>query len=189
MKKSHLILFVAAICLLSACYSHKKVVNAGLPYSNDILWPDGYKPAESRFFVPNEITINASPQTVWDILIDAEQWHNFYDIASGLKIENTTNAKLSPSALFTWFPAGKFTSTVKQFKPPYELAWYAEDDNMKMTVYHAWLIIPTENGCKVVTQESQNGPRTFWEKTFVPKMVLKHHQKWLEGIKKTAENK
>lgn len=188
MKNSHSILLIACAIVLSSCYSHKKVVNAGLPYSNDISWPDGYKPAESSFFVPNEIDIKASPQTVWDILLEAEKWHHFYKKASGLKIQNSTQTKLTPNAVFTWYPAGKFTSTIKKFNPPNELAWYAEDEKMKMTVYHTWIIIPTEDGCKLVTQESQNGPRTFWEKVFVPKMVLKDHQNWLEGIKKTAEN-
>jgi hypothetical protein len=36
--------------LLSSCYSHKKVVQSSLPYSEKINWPKGFKPAESDFF-------------------------------------------------------------------------------------------------------------------------------------------
>lgn len=174
--------------LLSSCYSHKKVLNEGLPHRNNFAWPSDYEPSVSDFFVPNEIDINASAQIVWDVLINAEQWHLFYKQAKGLKIKNGTEGKLFHSAVFTWYPAGKFTATIRDFEAPYQLAWYAEDRKKSMTVYHAWKIIPTKKGCTLVTQESQNGPRTFWEKVFVPNMIKKHHQKWLEGIKKIAEN-
>lgn len=189
MKKINLISVLTISLLLTSCYSHKKVVNSGKPYSKDISWPKGYKPSESGFFVHNEIVIKASPQVVWDIFIEAEKWQDYYEDAKGLKVQNSTDGKLSPTAVFTWYPAGKFTSTIKKFEPPYEIAWHAEEENMKMTVYHAWLIIPTKDGCKMISQESQNGPRTFWEKVFVPKMMTKKHAKWLNEIKQLAESK
>ena len=60
--------------LLSSCYSHKKVVQSSLPYSDKINWPEGYKPSEDDFFVHNEIDIKAYHQVVWDIFIHAAKW-------------------------------------------------------------------------------------------------------------------
>ena len=54
--------------LLSSCYSHKKVIQSSLPYSEQINWAQSFKPVESDFFIYNEIDIKASPQVVWDIL-------------------------------------------------------------------------------------------------------------------------
>jgi hypothetical protein len=187
MKKQNITLALVSGFLFFSCYSHKKVLKEGLPYSKSISWPIGYNPSESDFFVPNEIHIKASPQVVWDVLIQAEKWQDFYKKAKGLDVQNATDGKLFLSAIFTWYPAGKFTSTIQKFEAPSEIAWSADDGKEGMAVYHAWKIIPTENGCKLITQESQNGPRTFWEKIFVPKMVKKHHQMWLEGIKTLAE--
>ncbi len=35
-----------------------------------------------------------------------------------------------------------------------------------------WLIIPTEYGCKLITDESQNGWLTFFEKLFQGKNLV-----------------
>ncbi|ANF49133.1 hypothetical protein A0O34_00535 [Chryseobacterium glaciei] len=82
--------------------------------------------------------------------------------------------KLNPASVFIWNPAGKFTSTIKEFNAPYNIAWLGETDNKNMTVYNAWMIIPTIEGCKVVSNESQKGPKTKMEKIFAPNMVRKN---------------
>ena len=173
--------------LLSSCYSQKKVVQSSLPYSNKINWPEGYKPTEADFFIHTEIYIKASPQVVWDIFIHAAKWPELNKKAEGIKLLNSPDGKLNSSSVFIWSPAGKFTSTIKEFNPPYNIAWYGESDNKKMTVYNAWMIIPTDEGCKVVSNESQNGPKTRMEKIFAPNMVRKDLHEWLIRLKGQAE--
>ncbi|MFD2034611.1 SRPBCC domain-containing protein [Belliella marina] len=173
--------------LLSSCYSHKKVVQSSLPYSEKINWPEGFKPTESDFFIHNEIDIKASPQEVWDIFIHAAKWPEWHKKAEGIELLNSPEDKLNPSSVFIWNPAGKFTSTIKEFDPPHNIAWLGETDNKKMTVYNAWMIIPTEDGCKVVSNETQNGPKTKMEKIFAPNMVSKDLQDWLIKLKEQAE--
>lgn len=173
--------------LLSSRYSHKKVVQSSLPYSDKINWPEGFKPAESDFFIHNEIDIKASPQVVWNIFINAAKWPEWHKKTEGIQLLNSPEGKLNSASVFIWNPAGKFTSTIKEFNPPYNIAWLGETDNNKMTVYNAWMIIPTKDGCKVVSNETQNGPKTKMEKIFAPNMVSKNIKKWLVRLKEQAE--
>lgn len=53
--------------------------------------------------------------------------------------------------------------------------------------YHAWLIIPTETGCRLISDESQHGWLTFMEKTFQPQKLERLHDVWLAAIKAKAE--
>lgn len=124
---------------------------------------------------------------VWDIFINASKWPEWYRKSEGIELLNSTEGKLNPSSVFIWYPAGKFTSTIKEFKPPYHVAWLGETENKKMTVYNAWMIIPTRDGCKAVSNESQNGPKTRMEKIFAPNMVSKNIGQWLVKLKEQAE--
>jgi uncharacterized protein YndB with AHSA1/START domain len=175
------------LLLLCSCYSHKKAVQSGLPYSDETHWPEGFKPSESGFFIHNEIDIKASPQVVWDIFTNAARWPQWHDRAKGIELLNSPDGKLNPTSVFIWNPAGKFTSTIKEFKPPYTIAWLGETDTKNMTVYNAWTILPNEDGCKVISNESQNGPKTKMEKIFAPNMVRKNIGEWLVRLKEQVE--
>jgi hypothetical protein len=179
--------FISMPLLLSSCYSHKKAVQSSLPYSEKINWPEGFKPTESDFFIHNEIDIKASPQVVWDIFINTAKWPELNKKAEGIKLLNSPDGKLNSSSVFIWSPAGKFTSTIKEFRPPYNVAWLGETDNKKITIYNAWMIIPTAEGCKVISDESQNGPKTRMEKIFAPNMVRKDLHNWLIKLKEQSE--
>lgn len=50
------------------------------------------------------------------------------------------------------------------------------------------LVYPA-SGCKLITEESQNGWLTFFEKTFQGKKLQKLHDLWLFEIKNQAESK
>ncbi len=175
--------------IFSSCYSHKKAVQSSLPYTDKINWPEGFKPSKSAFFIHNEIDIKAPPQVVWDIFINAAKWPALNKKAEGIKLLNSPDGRLNSSSVFIWSPAGKFTSTIKAFKPPYNVAWLGETDNKKITIYNAWTIIPTAEGCKVVTDESQNGPKTKIEKIFAPNMVSKDLKSWLIRLKEVSEKR
>lgn len=188
-KKALAQVLVLSCLIVSAtgCYSVKKSVGRSLPYSQEIRWPDNYKPEESQFFVHNEIDIQASPETVWAILIQADEWVNYYKGASDLKLLNQSSGQLSENTVFTWKTMGLyFTSYVKEFEAPYRLSW--ESNKKSVRGYHAWLIIPTEKGCRLITSEAQHGFMTFPQKVFVPKKLEGLHDEWLTQIKIKSEN-
>ena len=84
------------------------------------------------------------------------------------------------------FCTQKFTMSTKLMAMLFLLNTNLLAQNMPSR-YHAWLILPTETGCKVITDESQNGWLTFFEKTFQPKKLKKLHDVWLTELKKKAE--
>jgi len=172
---------------LSSCYSLKKTVEESKPHSAEIDWPKNYIPEKSKFFVHNEIDIIADPQEVWNILIAAEEWESYYMGASDFKFtDSNSSGKLESTSVFSWKTMGQyFTSTVKEYKPPYRLSW--ESNKKSIQGYHAWLIIPTEKGCKLVTSEAQHGFMASMEKRFVPNKLERLHDVWLAQIKKKAE--
>ena len=151
-------------------------------------WPDDYSPEQAKFFVHNEIEINARPETVWNVLIHAESWPLWYEGASEVKVVNSEDGVLRDGSLITWKTMGlRFESTIKEFEPFQRLSW--ESINKNIRGYHAWLIIPTSNGCKLITEESQHGWLTFLEKTFQPNKLHKLHDIWLQAIKEKAETR
>ena len=79
-----------------------------------------------------------------------------------------------------------FKSTIKEYEPPHRLSW--ESTHKRIRGYHAWLIIPTESGSKLVTSEAQHGFMTLPQKVFVPKKLSGLHDEWLAEIKVKSEN-
>jgi uncharacterized protein YndB with AHSA1/START domain len=154
-----------------------------------IRWPEAYEPTRSKFFVHNEIEIYAPPAIVWDILLPAETWPDWYEGAKNVVIvRGGEGGRLSSNAVFDWQTMGlKFRSTIKEFVPNERLSW--ESRKRSIQGYHAWLIVPTATGCRLITDESQHGWLTFFEKTFQPRKLHRLHDIWLSEIKKKAEAK
>ncbi len=152
-----------------------------------INWPPPYQEDQRKFFVHNEIFIEAPAEVIWQILLEAEDWPNWYEGAENVRILNSTSGALQDTSIFTWKTMGlNFRSTIKEFDAPYRLSWESEKSSIKG--YHAWLIIPLENGCRLITDESQYGWLTFFEKTFQPNKLEKLHDIWLAEIKAKAES-
>ncbi|MBX2914016.1 MAG: SRPBCC domain-containing protein [Cyclobacteriaceae bacterium] len=172
------------VLLLSMCISVAIHAQSFDPeYS--VNWPTGYEPGKSKFFVHNEIEIAATPEKVWAILVEAVAWPNWYEGAHDVVVSGNATA-LQQNSVFTWKTMGlHFTSTIKEFEPQLRLSW--ESKKKSIQGYHAWVIIPTATGCRVITDESQNGWLTFFEKTFQGKKLKRLHDVWLTELKKKSE--
>jgi hypothetical protein len=154
--------------------------------ANKINWPTQFDPNQSDFYVHNEIEIKASPEVVWALLVEALEWKNWYDGIQDIRFENSSQTKLEPGAKVFWNSMGQsLNNSVMDCTPYSSLAWQFEEE--KIQGYHAWVIIPTESGCKVVTDESQNGKLARLQKKFIPKKLMKQHDNWLRLLKEQAE--
>ena len=169
------------------------VVNAQIsskkfnPETNLIKWPVQFHPEKSDFYVHNEIGINAAPEVVWKLLIEASDWNKWYGNIQDIQFENPQQRNLSAGTKVFWKSMGQeLNNTVMQFESNKALAWQFEEANIQG--YHAWLIIPTENGCKVITDESQTGRLARLQKVFLPNKLRKQHDEWLRLLKDKAEN-
>ena len=157
------------------------------PAAEKINWPAEYEPSEAAFFVHNQIEIKAPPKVVWDILTDVQAWPQWYEGATNLTVL-TPDQRVGPGAVVSWRTMGlDFESHVKEFTPYQRYAW--ESRKAVIQCYHAWLILPTENGCRVVTDESFNGFLGTMQKWFIPTKLHSLHETFLIELKKKAEAK
>ncbi len=155
--------------------------------TNLVVWPKEFNPAKAKWYVYNEIEIDAKPEVVWNILIDAKKWHTFYKgVESPVEYLDTTATTLRNALAFKMHTMGlHLEPVIKEFVINERMAWEVRRGNLK--AYHAWVIVPTDNGCRLITPEVQNGFLTFLQKVFQPNKLLILHQHWLEVIKERAE--
>jgi hypothetical protein len=193
MIKKILIFLLFILVQIASIKSQNKTVNTIMtkkydPKTNLVVWPDEFNPEKAKWYVCNEIEINAKPEVVWDILIDAKNWHTFYKgVQSPVEFMDTSATKLKNGLQFKMHTMGlKLKPIMKEFIPNERMAWEVRRGNL--TAYHAWVIVPTANGCRLITPESQNGFLTLMQKIFQPNKLLKLHDKWLRLLKERAEN-
>jgi uncharacterized protein YndB with AHSA1/START domain len=172
---------------LTACTTMQKPVSSKNP-AETIRWPAEYEPSQAAFYVSNQIAIAAPPQVVWDLLIQAETWPQWYEGAANVNVQNSSDGILKKGSVFTWRTMDMtFTSVVKEYEPPFRLAW--ESRKAVIQGYHAWLIVPTPEGCRVVTDESFHGFLGTMQRIFLPNKLRRLHDVFLEGLKAQAEAK
>ena len=151
-----------------------------------IIYPAKFAPSTSPIFIRNEIEINSSPEKVWVWLTNAKAWHKWYKNASRVMILNQYNDYLTMGTKFIWKTFGsRIIGEVKEFVPNQRLAWTSKGNGIQ--TYHAWLIIPTTYGCKVISEELQKGWMCKLGKMLKPNRVHNSYQIWLEGLKTKAE--
>jgi hypothetical protein len=187
---SIMMLFGLTASLLAQVNTGKSVMTKKYdPTTNLVVWPDEFNPSKTKWYVYNEIEINAKPEEVWNILIDAKKWHTFYKgVQSPVEFIDTTATTLRNGLAFKMHTMGlHLQPVIKEFVPNERMAWEVRRGNLM--AYHAWVIIPTANGCRLITPESQNGFLTFLQKVFQPNKLLKLHDMWLRLIKERAETK
>lgn len=152
-----------------------------------INWPVDYEPSKATFFVHNEIEISAPPEIVWDILVRAEDWPAWYYGATDVSVKNgAADGRLAANSVLEWKTMGlRFESRVRELVAPARLSW--ESRKSTITGYHAWLIVPTATGCRVITDEAQHGFLAVMQKIFIPQKLRRLHDVWLGELKKKAE--
>ena len=149
-------------------------------------WPAGFEPENSSVYARNEIAIAAPPERVWRWLIRAAKWPEWYSNSANVNFIRGNPPDLAPDTEFKWKTFGAtVTSSVITFEPSHELGW---DARGILRAYHGWTIEPdARDGCRVVTEECQNGlvPKIAW--WYLRPMLERGHQGWVESLKRVAE--
>jgi hypothetical protein len=147
-------------------------------------WPTGLEPHRSEVFTHNEVVVAATPERVWDLLVDAQRWPDWYRNAHRVRLPRG-RPRLDAGTVFTWITfVVPLTSTVVDFEPRERLGWTFKGPGIRG--YHGWLLRPSGEGTLVVTEETQRGllPRLLWP---VLKPVLwLGHQYWLRRLSKVV---
>jgi hypothetical protein len=154
--------------------------------SSAIHWPKGYVPEIAELFAHNEIMVNASCKRVWQHLVEAQVWPNWYSNSKDVRIADSADGKLKKASKFNWNTFGlEIESVIHEFVPDSRLGWFGKGPDMQ--AYHTWLLTSVGQQCKVITEEVTNGPAAaVWRKND-PGALHNGHDVWLERLKEVAE--
>ncbi len=145
-----------------------------------IRWPERYRPEETAFHVRKELEMPVSPEAVWPWLVRAELWPAWYPGFQSVVIEGGgPDLKLGSSFLWRAFGV-TLRSRVEEFVPFERIAWTAR--SVGIDAYHAWLIERLPVGCRVVSEETQNGWAARLNNALRPGSVGRIHQMWLDRL-------
>jgi hypothetical protein len=156
--------------------------------SADIHWPSGFSPSDAALFAHNGVFIKAPCATVWQHLVRAQNWTAWYPNAQDVKISNNRSGALEPDSIFEWSTFGlPITSFVHEFVPNSRLAWFGKSSGLDAVFYHTWYLVPTSDGCQMITEEVVQGPGAIAFRDRDPSAMHRGHEAWLNGLKQVSE--
>lgn len=155
-----------------------------------VIWPDHFDPKISSIYALNDIDVKAPPEVVWELLVDAKNWSSYFPPEDQVKIL-TGEPKLALGTRFSRVTVGfPMSLVVTECEPGHRLAWktVVDGDETGSTAYHGWVVTPTDTGCHVLTEETQQGP---WFLDVLghkhPGGLYRYHQQWVEDLARAAE--
>ncbi len=150
-----------------------------------ISWPDDHTPERSAFHAVNELQMPAEPEVVWAWISRPDLWPSYYSNAKFIKHLGGSWPMLELGSRFRWLSFGAFvTSEVVEHEPPERISWDAKV--LGGRGYHGWLLRPQDGGTYVRTEETQKGPGIQVVKAALRPMMVRLHQRWLEGLSRVA---
>lgn len=157
---------------------------------NHVIWPPQFDPKISALYALNDIDVKAPPEVVWKLLVDAEHWSSYFPPEDQVKILSG-EPELALGTKWHRVTVGiPMSLEVLEFEPVSRLAWTstADGDKTGSSTYHGWVVTPTDTGCHVLSEETQQGP-FFLEKLGRenPGGLYKYHQDWVEKLARAAE--
>jgi hypothetical protein len=154
--------------------------------SSEIHWPAGHTPADADLFAHNESLIHASCSVVWQHLVQAQSWPEWYPNSHNVKLKNNPDGKLHQDTQFSWDTFGLHVeSRVHEFVPGSRIGWFGEGTGLD--AYHTFLLLKAPEGCRVVTEEVARGPVAVQFRKEDPDAMHRGHDLWLASLKRVSE--
>lgn len=156
------------------------------PLPIHINYPTGFHPVEDNITVITSIELSATPDQIWQALIQIKQWDEWHPQTYNIRIVSTDTGRLKPRTRFRWNTAGiHLLSQVIDFQPARALSWISQGTGIK--AFHAWQIIPTAEGTKVILEHTQKGWLSRLSHFFNPKKMEQYHLNWLECLQEKLQ--
>ena len=150
-----------------------------------IRWPDKYRPEATAVHARTELEMPVPPEAVWPWLIRAELWPTWCPDFADVVIEGG-GPDLKAGSRFRWRTFGvSLDSKVEEFVEFERIAWSARA--LGIDAYHAWLIERRPAGCRVLTEENQNGMVARFNNALRPKFMPGMERVWLERLLEKAK--
>jgi uncharacterized protein YndB with AHSA1/START domain len=155
--------------------------------SAHIHWPQGIVPEQSDLFAHNDIVIAAPAETIWEHLVHATAWPDWYSNARNVTV-NAPSRLLGAGVTFDWITFGAHIhSTVHEFEPTARIGWYGETDQWQ--AYHTWLLEARDDGTTyVVMEETGSGPNPKKLAASNPGHMHRGHDLWNISLKFLCES-
>ena len=157
---------------------------------NHVSWPPDYDPKISAIYALNDIDVQAPPEVVWRLLVEAAHWARYFPAENQVELLGG-EAELALGTHWTRVTVGfPMSLVVTEYEPFRRLAWSTtvDGDATGSSAYHGWVITPTETGCHVLTEETQQGAFFLEELGRKhPGALYRYHQEWVECLARAAE--
>lgn len=128
----------------------------------------------------SEITINAPPERVWELLTNVKDWPRWQPDITKAEM----SGPLQRGTDFTWKAGTQIRSRIALIQPPKEFVWTGVAYRAK--AIHVWeLERIAGKGTLVRTRESMDGPMLAI--FFSSKKLEESQQHWLTALKAAAE--
>jgi uncharacterized protein YndB with AHSA1/START domain len=155
-----------------------------------VIWPLPFDPKTSAIYALDDIDVNAQPEVVWKLLVDAENWSSYFPAEDQVKIL-TGEPELELGTKNSRVTVGfRMHLIVTEYVPGRRLAWstLVDGDETGSSAYHGWTITPTDTGCHLLSEETQQGSFFLEELGRKnPGALYRYHQEWIESLARAAE--
>lgn len=156
-----------------------------------VIWPEQFDPKISAIYALNDIEVKAPPEVVWKLLVNAENWSNYFPPEDQVKILSGESGLVLGTKFHRVTVGYPMSLIVTEYVPGRRLAWSTtvDGDETGSTAYHGWVITPTDDGCHVLSEETQQG-EFFLELIGRkhPGALFRYHQDWVDGLAQAAES-
>ena len=154
--------------------------------SAEIHWPIGHTPADADLFAHNELLIHAFCSNVWQHLVQAQTWPEWYPNSRNVKLLNSPDGGLHQDTQFSWDTFGvHIESQIHEFALDSRIGWFGQGTGMD--AYHTFLLLKAPEGCRVVTEEVVRGPGAVEFRKNDPQAMHRGHDLWLSSLKQVSE--
>jgi uncharacterized protein YndB with AHSA1/START domain len=157
-----------------------------------VAWPRQYDPQISAIYALNEVDVKAPPEVVWKLVVDAENWSSYFPAEDQVKILSG-GPELALGTKYSRVTVGfPMHLVVTEFEAGRRISWstVVDGDETGSTAYHGWVITPTDAGCHVLCEETQQGAFFLEELGRKhPGALYKYHQEWVESLARAAEER
>ncbi|SIO41787.1 SRPBCC family protein [Paraburkholderia phenazinium] len=155
--------------------------------SREIHWPEGFNPETADLFSHNETVIHASCERVWDNIIDATKWPQWYPNSKDVHIIGDSPV-LTRDSVFHWTTFGlQLESRIHEFVPYTRIGWYGYAPGTQPSFYHTWYLTPEGSSCRVAMDEVGNGAAPAHLRETDESLMHRGHDLWLATLKWVSE--
>jgi len=157
---------------------------------NHVIWPHQYDSRTSAIYALNDIDVKAPPEVAWKLLVDAANWSSYFPPEDQVKTP-TGEPELALGTKYTRVTAGfPMHLVVTECSPGRRpsSSTLVDGDETGSSAFHGWVITPTDDGCHVLSEETQQG--CFFLDELGRKnsgALYRYQQEWVGCLARAAE--